>query len=139
MWAAFHGVDCIPSCIPHISCRLSRLSILFSVIRIDPSKTRRFVLLIGGIIFVFVCGFLIAQLYWTCEPEKEWKTWRVPQCELSEQVAITQLICAPTFYSNSVDIGTHSRRQLTQSLTYSSLLSHCSFFTFCRIAGFVHG
>ncbi|KAF5319028.1 hypothetical protein D9611_012720 [Ephemerocybe angulata] len=70
----------------------SRFSILFSVIRIDPSKFRKRALLSGAFMFFVVCAFLIAQLYWTCEPQHAWKKWRVPQCTLSKQVAITQLV-----------------------------------------------
>ena len=78
---------------------MSRFAILFSIIRIDPSKVRKRILLVGAVGFFLICGFLIAQLYWTCEPEEAWKGYRIPQCPLSKQVAVTQLICELAFHS----------------------------------------
>lgn len=72
----------------------SRFAILFSIIRIDPSKVRKRILHCGAGAFVLVCGLQIAQLYWTCEPLKPWKQYRIPQCPLSKQVAVTQIVFA---------------------------------------------
>ncbi|KAJ3507804.1 hypothetical protein NMY22_g16817 [Coprinellus aureogranulatus] len=70
----------------------SRFAIIFSIIRIDPSKIRKRILHAGAGGFLLVCGLQIAQLYWTCEPIKAWKGYRIPQCPLSKQVAVTQII-----------------------------------------------
>ncbi|KAK0215084.1 hypothetical protein IW262DRAFT_1404952 [Armillaria fumosa] len=70
----------------------ARLSILFSIIRLDPSENRRRRLLCVAALFIFVLTILIAQLYWVCEPEPRWKDMRSPQCTLNKQVAICQLV-----------------------------------------------
>ncbi|TFK21781.1 hypothetical protein FA15DRAFT_597262, partial [Coprinopsis marcescibilis] len=70
----------------------SRLSILFSLIRIDPSKLRRKILLNAAVLFLLVCAFLIAQLFWTCQSQESWRSASMPQCSLTRQVAITQLV-----------------------------------------------
>ncbi|KAJ7156897.1 hypothetical protein C8R43DRAFT_883603, partial [Mycena crocata] len=71
----------------------ARLSILFSVIRIDPNGTRRSFLLIFGLAFLVVCFILIAQLFWVCEQHHiRWKDAPTPQCPLSREVVIFQLI-----------------------------------------------
>ncbi|KAK0202323.1 hypothetical protein DFS33DRAFT_1384673 [Desarmillaria ectypa] len=70
----------------------ARLSILFSIIRIDPSETRRRRLLGIAALFILVLTILIAQLYWVCEPEPRWKDMRSPQCTLNKEVAICQLV-----------------------------------------------
>jgi len=73
----------------------ARLSILFSIIRLDPSPFRKRVLLyIAGVYFT-VTLFLISQLFWVCEPENihnQWKNAASPQCTLNKQVAISQLV-----------------------------------------------
>jgi hypothetical protein len=73
--------------------RSARLSILFSIIRVDPSESRRRRLkYIAGLFFI-VCCILISQLFWVCEPEPKWKDMPSPQCVLNKQVAICQLVC----------------------------------------------
>ncbi|TEB08901.1 hypothetical protein FA13DRAFT_1653904 [Coprinellus micaceus] len=47
-------------------------------------KVRKRMLLVGAGGFFLICGFLIAQMYWTCEPEEAWKEYRIPQCPLSK-------------------------------------------------------
>ncbi|KAG2011992.1 hypothetical protein CC2G_012047 [Coprinopsis cinerea AmutBmut pab1-1] len=69
----------------------ARLSILFSIIRIDPSKLRRKFLYASAFLFLIVCGFMIAQLFFICS-EQPWREHPIPQCHLTRQVAITQLI-----------------------------------------------
>lgn len=69
----------------------SRFSILFSVIRIDPSKLRRPYLYLIGALFLLVCFFLVAQLFYVCTPQTAWREMKVPQCNLSTQVAICKL------------------------------------------------
>ncbi|KAJ7708962.1 hypothetical protein B0H17DRAFT_1000054 [Mycena rosella] len=70
----------------------SRLSILFSIVRIDPSERRRTRLFWVAVAFVVVTLFLFAQLLWVCEPEPSWKDAPNPQCHLPLQVAICQLV-----------------------------------------------
>ncbi|KAJ7746744.1 hypothetical protein DFH07DRAFT_924236 [Mycena maculata] len=70
----------------------ARLSILFSVIRIDPNGARRRFLLGVAFVFLGTCLILIAQLFWTCEPKPQWKDDATPQCPLGRQVVIFQLI-----------------------------------------------
>ncbi|KAF7317681.1 hypothetical protein MKEN_00855800 [Mycena kentingensis (nom. inval.)] len=70
----------------------SRLSILFSIIRVDPSATRRRRLSYVAYFFVAALTILLAQLLWVCEPTPDWKDAPNPQCPLSLQVAIMQLV-----------------------------------------------
>lgn len=73
--------------------RSARLAILFSIIRLDPSPTRRRRLLAVAALFFTVAVVLIVQLFWVCEPEAGWKDTKSPQCKLNKQVAICQLVC----------------------------------------------
>jgi len=70
----------------------ARLSILFSIIRLDPSESRRKRLLYIAFVYILVCLILIAQLFWVCEPEPGWKDMKSPQCTLNKEVAICQLV-----------------------------------------------
>ncbi|KAJ7027911.1 hypothetical protein C8F04DRAFT_964691, partial [Mycena alexandri] len=71
----------------------ARLSILFSIIRIDPNGTRCRLLLGVALVFLGACLILIGQLFWVCErAENPWKDSVTPQCPLSSQVVIFQLI-----------------------------------------------
>jgi hypothetical protein len=70
----------------------ARLSILFSVIRIDPWEKRRRRLLLIAILFLVAFVILLIQLFWVCEPDPAWKRLSNPQCPLSIQVAIFQLV-----------------------------------------------
>ncbi|KAJ6580887.1 hypothetical protein B0H19DRAFT_1251167 [Mycena capillaripes] len=70
----------------------SRLSILFSIIRIDPSAERRKRLLWVAVAFVMASLFLLAQLVWVCESEPLWKKKQNPQCSLPAQVGLCQLV-----------------------------------------------
>ncbi|KAJ6485589.1 hypothetical protein C8R45DRAFT_276752 [Mycena sanguinolenta] len=70
----------------------SRLSILFSIVRIDPSAERRKALFWIAVAFVLICVFMIAQLFWVCEPHPAWKHSASPQCKLTLQVAVCQLV-----------------------------------------------
>lgn len=70
----------------------ARISILFSIIRIDPDPRMRYRLKWLAAAFVAaVCGLLF-QLFWTCEHLHGWKNKASPQCPLPKQVAIFQLI-----------------------------------------------
>lgn len=76
-----------------VSSRSSRFSILFSVIRIDPSKLRRPYPYFIGALFLLVCFFLVTQLFYVCTPQTSWREMKVPQCIPSTQVAICKLTC----------------------------------------------
>jgi hypothetical protein len=81
----------------------ARISILFSIIRIDPDPRMRYRLKWLAAAFVAaVCGLLF-QLFWTCEHLHGWKNKASPQCPLPKQVAIFQLIsaCAFAFFWDS--------------------------------------
>ncbi|KAK7435207.1 hypothetical protein VKT23_019776 [Stygiomarasmius scandens] len=75
----------------------SRLSILFSIMRIHPSPSgRRRLLYVAGA-FLAATLFLMAQLLWECEPlatktTPSWKEEANPQCPLPRTVAICQLV-----------------------------------------------
>ncbi|KAJ6586003.1 hypothetical protein B0H19DRAFT_925285, partial [Mycena capillaripes] len=70
----------------------SRLSILFSIVRIDPSAARRRRLFCVAAAFVTTALLLLGQLLWICESDPSWKDSENPQCELPLQVAICQLV-----------------------------------------------
>ncbi|KAJ8074477.1 hypothetical protein PM082_015378 [Marasmius tenuissimus] len=70
----------------------ARLSILFSIIRIHPDESMRNKLYWVAGIFVLVTMTLISQLYWVCEPEPGWKNEPSPQCALTRQVVILQIV-----------------------------------------------
>ncbi|CAK5267497.1 unnamed protein product [Mycena citricolor] len=70
----------------------SRLSILFSLVRLDPDQRRRRRLTWIAVPFTGAIVFFLAQLLWTCEPEPSWKKAPNPQCKLPLQVALCQLI-----------------------------------------------
>ncbi|KAJ7818059.1 hypothetical protein B0H14DRAFT_2840670 [Mycena olivaceomarginata] len=71
----------------------SRLSILFSIIRIDPSSERRRRLFWVAMAFLIVSVISVAQLFWVCEgPFDTWKNAPNPGCALPLQVALFQLI-----------------------------------------------
>ncbi|KAJ7753174.1 hypothetical protein B0H16DRAFT_1544698 [Mycena metata] len=72
----------------------SRLSILFSIVRIEPSATRRKLLFWISATFVASALFLVGQLFWLCEANPSWKSFKSPhaQCELPQQVAISQIV-----------------------------------------------
>ncbi|KAF7334418.1 hypothetical protein MVEN_02271100 [Mycena venus] len=71
----------------------SRLSILFSIIRIDPSFERRRRLFWVAVAFLIVLVILVAQFFWVCEgPFDSWKNMPNPGCPLPLQVALFQLV-----------------------------------------------
>ncbi|KAF7358665.1 hypothetical protein MSAN_01205500 [Mycena sanguinolenta] len=70
----------------------SRLSIIFIIIRIDPSPTRRRYLLCGAGLLLGCALLLLAQLFWICESRHTWKHIANPQCNLPRQVAILQFV-----------------------------------------------
>ncbi|KAF8634647.1 hypothetical protein AX15_000790 [Amanita polypyramis BW_CC] len=70
----------------------ARLSLLFSIIRIDLNPLRRSYLFFNAYLFGMLCLLLVAQLFWDCEPRRRWKLLNPPQCHIGLQVAIFQLI-----------------------------------------------
>ncbi|KAF8262793.1 hypothetical protein EI94DRAFT_1600472, partial [Lactarius quietus] len=70
----------------------ARLSILFSIIRIDPDPVmgRRLRWLAAA--FVAAVLGLLFQLFYKCEHIHGWKNKASPQCPLPKQVAIVQLV-----------------------------------------------
>jgi glucan phosphoethanolaminetransferase (alkaline phosphatase superfamily) len=72
----------------------ARISILFSIIRIDPDPIMRQRLKWLAAAFLAAVGGLFFQLFWTCEHIHGWKNKTSPQCPLPKQVAIFQLISA---------------------------------------------
>ncbi|KAF8526666.1 hypothetical protein BU17DRAFT_20676, partial [Hysterangium stoloniferum] len=70
----------------------ARLSILFSMIRLDHSEKRRRRLFYVAGLYLLVVVILASQLFWVCELEPGWKDKPIPQCILNEQVVICQLV-----------------------------------------------
>ncbi|KAI0041600.1 hypothetical protein FA95DRAFT_1610882 [Auriscalpium vulgare] len=70
----------------------ARISILLSIIRIDPDPDarRKLMWLVG--VFVGALVFFVAQLLWVCEPQPGWKSQLPPRCRLTKQVAICLLV-----------------------------------------------
>jgi hypothetical protein len=71
----------------------SRLSILFGIIRIDPSSERRKQLFWAAVAFIVVSLVLIAQIFWVCEAFfYSGKYTPNLHCHSSLQIAVCQLI-----------------------------------------------
>ncbi|KAG2124209.1 hypothetical protein DEU56DRAFT_917083 [Suillus clintonianus] len=70
----------------------SRLSILFTVVRLAYYGTQRRILVCIAIIFGVVWAVLFAQVWWTCESDPSWKKQPRPQCNLGRNVAIAQIV-----------------------------------------------
>ncbi|KAF8690338.1 hypothetical protein AX14_003003 [Amanita brunnescens Koide BX004] len=70
----------------------ARLSLLFSLIRVDPHPQRRRFLHYVAVVYVILCILLVFQLVWICQAQPHWKTRPVPQCHLGWQIALFQLI-----------------------------------------------
>ena len=76
----------------------ARISILFSIIRIDPDPFMRQRLKWLAAVFVGTIGFFLAQLFWVCENNHDdWKNMASPQCPLPKQVPVCQLVCTHSF------------------------------------------
>jgi len=70
----------------------SRISILFTVVRLTvPGPLRRTLLFVFAA-FVVIWIILFAQVFWVCETEPGWKSLPRPQCDLGQNVAIAQII-----------------------------------------------
>jgi len=70
---------------------LARLSILFSIIRVDPDVNQRKILIFVAISFAMACILLIGQVVWVCDPDNTWQEAAVVQCPLSTQVVAFQM------------------------------------------------
>ncbi|KAJ7922281.1 hypothetical protein B0H13DRAFT_1865867 [Mycena leptocephala] len=70
----------------------SRLSILFSIVRIEPSAQRSRLLFWVAVIFVAAILLLFGQYFWICESNPSWKNSESVQCELPLQVGICQIV-----------------------------------------------
>ncbi|KAI0050480.1 hypothetical protein FA95DRAFT_1570553 [Auriscalpium vulgare] len=70
----------------------ARTSILFSIIRIDPDPQMRRRLKWLAALFIAALVFFLTQLLWVCEPMHAWKNLPSPQCHLTKEVAICQLV-----------------------------------------------
>ncbi|KAG1789193.1 uncharacterized protein HD556DRAFT_826043 [Suillus plorans] len=69
----------------------SKLSMLFTIVRLTiPGRFRRF-LLCTVAFFGIIWALLFSQLWWICETETGWKTQTLPQCDLGRRIAITQM------------------------------------------------
>ena len=78
------------------------MSILFSIIRIDPDPRWQYRLKWVAAIFIAALLFFLAQLFWVCEPKgHEWKNLPSPQCHLGLQVVICQVVCEYCISSRS--------------------------------------
>jgi len=60
--------------------------------RIEPDPMKKRYLKWISWIFIVTALVLIAQLYWVCEPQPRWKDAVSPQCTLTKQVVICQLV-----------------------------------------------
>ncbi|KAF7358622.1 hypothetical protein MSAN_01200900 [Mycena sanguinolenta] len=76
----------------------SRLSILFSVIRIESYAARRKLLFCAAALFSITALLLVAQVFWVCESRarSSWKSRPDPECGLPRQVAIFQFVADVT-------------------------------------------
>ncbi|KIO02108.1 hypothetical protein M404DRAFT_59936, partial [Pisolithus tinctorius Marx 270] len=70
----------------------SRISILYTVVRLTfPGSLRRW-LVRTTIAFMVTWMILGAQIFWTCETTTGWKTQPLPHCNIGRNVAIAQII-----------------------------------------------
>ena len=65
--------------------RLARLSILLTIIRINPEQRRR-PLFAVVILFIVLPAVLIGQAFWVCNPQQT-------LCQPGQQIAILKLVC----------------------------------------------
>ncbi|KAF8190266.1 hypothetical protein K438DRAFT_1831678 [Mycena galopus ATCC 62051] len=69
----------------------SRLSILFSIVRVDHSAKRRRRLFWVAVAFVGTALFLFGEIMWVCESEPSWEISEKGYCGLALQTAIVEL------------------------------------------------
>lgn len=73
----------------------ARFSLLFTIIRLRPRGFLAYI--VKGLVPAFAVTWLImlAQAFWVCERQPDWKQAPVPQCVLGKDVAIAQVISEP--------------------------------------------
>ncbi|EPQ59062.1 hypothetical protein GLOTRDRAFT_33368, partial [Gloeophyllum trabeum ATCC 11539] len=72
--------------------RCSKLSILFTTIRLTAPGTFRRWLIRSAFCFGCAWAVLFSQVFWVCENQPGWKDTPQPQCDLGRNVAIAQVI-----------------------------------------------
>lgn len=77
------------------SLRASRISILFTIVRLTVRGSLRNTLMFVFAAFIVAWIILFAQVFWVCEAEPGWKSLPRPQCDLGRNVAIAQIISKP--------------------------------------------
>jgi hypothetical protein len=80
--------------------RSARLSILYSIIRLDPYPGRRRRLHCTAALFVLFWALLMGQQFWVCQHEPGWRNQLVPQCRFDKQIALSQLTCSYAYSSH---------------------------------------
>lgn len=103
-------------------CRSARLSLLFSLIRVDPHPQRRRFLHYVAVVYVILCILLVFQLVWICQAQPHWKTRPVPQCHLGWQIALFQLISTSFSPSQNLLRGFAKSHHSADVVADSSLL-----------------
>jgi hypothetical protein len=79
----------------------ARLSLLFSIIRINPSVKERRRLYFVALAYVIMYFLLVFQILWMCKHEGPWKLLATPQCHLALFVVLSQL-CTDIFADGSL-------------------------------------
>jgi hypothetical protein len=105
--------------------RCSRLSILFTVVRLAYWGTQRRLLVRIAIIFGVVWAILFAQVWWTCETDPSWKKQPRPQCPLGRNVAIAQIVSGLTGFNITINFWPCFSRRFRRHCPYlGSIYSH---------------
>jgi hypothetical protein len=65
---------------------------MFTIVRLAINVAVRRMLTLVVVVFFIAWMVLFAQVFWTCEAERGWKTQPRPQCNLGRNVAIAQII-----------------------------------------------
>ncbi|KAF8997832.1 hypothetical protein BDQ17DRAFT_1362679 [Cyathus striatus] len=74
----------------------ARLSMLFSIIRIDPNEVRRMIMFIIAFIYFLVFIGLLSEHVSLCEAHPNWKKSEIPMCNIKRQIGISQLVADTT-------------------------------------------
>ncbi|KAJ8096298.1 hypothetical protein PM082_011453 [Marasmius tenuissimus] len=100
----------------------SRISIICSIIRIDFDPSRQNIYVGISFVYFITAIILMVQLFWVCEPELAWKDTRNPQCHLTMQVAVCQLISEFPFHFALILLLTGSSYLQTADILADSFL-----------------
>jgi len=79
---------------------LARISLVFTAVRIAAFRHQKMCFIAVAILFGIIYIVLVAQIFWLCEPQPDWKTADPPQCDLGLQRSITEIctdVCADIF------------------------------------------